>query len=231
MSRPGAAAVLLTAAVVLLFVAHEPLLVLLGHRGARALAEDGPRARGRLAALFAAAAVSGAAGLLLAPPAARWALLLPLALGALVAWLLGRRLEKTVLGELSVLCALSSSGAVVALAGGASKVAALAALSAFLIAFTASTLAVHAVLARPHAKGGHDPGPLYAVGAALLGGLAALLFAAGLPGAIPLAAAPPVVVSFAVCLAKVSPRRLRPLGWTLAAASTATLVLLVLFLR
>jgi hypothetical protein len=51
---------------------------------------------------------------------------------------------------------------------------------------------------------------------------------AGLPAALPLASAPPVVVSVAACLARIHPRRLRPLGWTLAAASAATLLVLAL---
>jgi hypothetical protein len=230
MGRRGPAALLLAAAVVLAFVAHEPLLVLLGQRGVRARAEDGPRARRWLAALSAAAAVAGAAGILLAPPAARLALLLPLALGGLVAWLVRRRLEKTVGGELAVAAALASAGAAVALAGGAAPAAVLAALLAWLAAFAASTLAVHAVLVRARSKGGRDPGPLHAAGAALLGAAAAGLAAAGLPLALPLAAAPPVLVSVAVCLLRIPARHLRPLGWTLAGASTATLLVLAIAL-
>jgi hypothetical protein len=208
-------------------VTHEPLLVLLGQRGVRARAEDGPRAGSWLAALSAAALLAGAAGILLAPPAARLALRVPHGLGARVAWLVRRRLEKTVAGEVAVAAALSSAGAAVALAGGASPPAALAALLAWVIAFTASTLAVHVVLVRARSKGGRDPGLLHAAGAALLGALAVGLAAAGLPRALPLAAAPPVLASIAVCLLRIPARHLRPLGWTLAGASTGTLVLLV----
>lgn len=228
LGRAGLAALLLAASVMLAFVAHEPLLVLLGQRGVRAQAEDGPRARRWLAALAAAAAAAGAPGILLSPVAARLALLMPLGLGGLVAWLVRRRLEKTIGGELAVAAALSSAGAVVALAGGAALPAVLAALLAWLAAFTASTLAVHVVLVRARSKGGRDPGLLHAAGAAALWVLAAGLAAAGLPPALPLAAAPPVLVSIAVCLLRIPARHLRQLGWTLAGASTATLLLLVL---
>ena len=40
LGAPSAAALLLTAATVLAFLAHEPWLVVLGHRGMRAKAED-----------------------------------------------------------------------------------------------------------------------------------------------------------------------------------------------
>ncbi|WP_242347070.1 YwiC-like family protein, partial [Anaeromyxobacter terrae] len=69
--RPGLAPSALTAAVVLAFVAHEPLLVLLGQRGRRVAEEEGPRARRWLAATGGLAAVTGAVGIALAPAAAR----------------------------------------------------------------------------------------------------------------------------------------------------------------
>ena len=124
--RPGAASLLLTTAVVLAFVAHEPLLVLLGQRGQRARKEDGPRAGRWLGALAALAAVTGLLGIAVAPAAARLALLLPAALAALVGWLVSRKLEKTVAGEIAVAAALASAGYAVALAGGATQPAALA---------------------------------------------------------------------------------------------------------
>lgn len=226
-----AAALLLAAAVVLAFVAHEPLLVLLGHRGARPRAEDGERALRWLAALGAGALAAGIAGLALAPPAARLAALAPAALAGVVAWLAWRRREKTIAGEVAIAAALASAAAVVALAGGADAAAALAAVLAWVISFAAATLAVHVVLVRARSRGRRDPGPVHAAGAALLGAAAAGLAVAGLPAALPLAAAPTVVVSIAVCLVPISARRLRPLGWTLAGASVVTLVVLVAGLR
>ncbi|ABC80266.1 YwiC-like family protein [Anaeromyxobacter dehalogenans] len=230
-ARPGAAAWLLTAAVVLAFVAHEPLLVVLGQRGRRAVAEDGARARRWLAALGGLAAATGIAGIALAPPVARLALLLPAALAALVGVLVWRRLEKTVAGEITVAAALASAGYAVALAAGAEHPAALAALLAWILAFGAATLAVQVILVRVRSKGAADPGRRHAVLAGLLAVAAVALSAAGLPGALALATLPTALFSIVVCLVRVSPKRLRELGWALVGSSAVTLVILVVGLR
>lgn len=229
--RPGAAALLLTTAVVLAFLAHEPLLVLLGQRGRRVRDEEGPRARRWLLALGAATAATGLAGLALAPAAARAALLLPAALAVGVAWLVWRKLEKTLLGEIWVAAALASAGYAVALAAGAPPRAALAALLAWILAFATATLAVQVILVRVRSKGAEDPGRRHAAWSALLLAGAAGLSAAGLPAALWLATLPTAALSIAVCLSRVSPKRLRELGWALVGSSTVTLVILVAALR
>src|SRR5512142_1044751 len=187
LGRLTAAALLLAAAVVLFFVAHEPLLVVLGQRGARVRAEHGPRARRWLGVLLAAAGAAGVAGLALAPAAARAAVLVPVALAGAVAWLVWRKREKTVLGEVTIAAALASAAAAVALAG--------------------------------------------AAGPAGLAAAAAALAASGFPAALPVAAAPTLLISLAVCLGRVTPRRLRPLGWALVGSSMVTLAVLVAGLR
>jgi hypothetical protein len=217
--------------VVLAFVAHEPLLVLLGQRGRRAREEDGARAARWLAALAVLAAGAGLAGIALAPATARLALLLPLALAATVGVLVARRLEKTVAGEIAVASALASAGYAVALAGEAPHRAALAALLAWVVAFAAATLAVQVILVRVRSKGAADPGRRHAAIAALLGLAAAALSLAGLPAALALGAAPTVALSIAVCLLRVSPKRLRELGWALVGSSVVTLAILVAGLR
>jgi hypothetical protein len=231
LGRPGLASWLLAAAVVLGFVAHEPLLVVLGFRGARLREELGGRARRRLATLAAGAIAAGGAGLLFAPPIARRAALVPLGLGVVVGWFVARRQEKTVAGEAVVAAALASAAGVVALAGGAAPRAALTATVAWFLSFAAATLAVHVILVRARSKGARDPGPVHAAGAALLGGAAIGLAAAGLPWALPVAVAPSALLSMLVSVAPPSPRRLRQLGWTLIAASLFALVVLVIALR
>jgi hypothetical protein len=229
--RPTPAAALLAAAIVLAFVAHEPLLVLLGQRGRRVAQEEGPRARRWLAALGAAAAVAGAAGIALAPAVARAALLLPGALAAAVALLVWRRLEKTTPGEIVVATALASAGFAVALAAGAPLEAAAAALAAWVLAFAAATLGVRVILVRVRSKGERDPGRLHAALAAALGALAFALAWVGLPAAVGWATLPTAAFSVVVCLGRFSPRRLRQLGWALVGASTVTLAVLVAALR
>lgn len=229
--RPSPAALLLTAAVVLAFVAHEPLLVLLGQRGRRAADEDGLRARRWLAATGGLAAAAGALGIALAPSAARIALAVPAALAAAVAVLVWRRLEKTTLGEIVVAAALASAGYAVALAGGAAPVAALAAALAWILSFAAATLGVQVILARARSKGARDPGKLHAALAGALVVLAFGLSAAGLPGAVAIATLPTALFSIVVCLGRFSPKRLRQLGWALVGSSVVTLAILVAGLR
>ena len=229
--RPGVAPTALAAAVVLAFIAHAPLLVLLGHRGRRVAEEEAPRARRWLAVTGGLAVVSGALGIVLAPAAARVALALPAGLAVVVALLVWRRLEKTTLGEIVVAAALSSAGWAVALAARAPSEDALAAALAWILAFAAATLGVRVILLRARSKGTHDPGKLHAVLAAALAGVAVLLSAAGLPAALAWATLPTALLSIFVCLARFSPKRLRPLGWAIVGSSAVTLVILVAGLR
>jgi hypothetical protein len=227
-----AGAVLLGAAFVLAFVAHESLLVVLGQRGKRALEADAPRARRLLLALGGLAVIAGAAGVLLAPAAARAALLLPLALSAVVGWLVARRREKSLAGEIVVAAALSSAGLAVALAGGAPLSWAIACWVTWTLAFAVATLAVQVILVRARSKGRSDPGLVHAaVSALLLAGAFAASALAGLPRAAPLALVPTAALSIAVCVSRFSPRRLRELGWAMVGSSIVTMLILVAGLR
>lgn len=232
LGRPNAAALLLTYALVVAFVAHESLLVVLGQRGKRASEGDGPRARRVLAILGTQAVATGLAGLALAPPVARAALALPVALAAAVAWLVTRRQEKTLAGEIVVAGALSSGGLAVALAGGAPIAWALGAWVTWALAFSTATLAVQVVLVRARSRGQRDPGLTHASAAlALVAGAFAAVPLLGLPRAAPFALLPTAALSVAVCLSRVSPRRLRELGWAMVASGLVTMVLLVAGLR
>jgi YwiC-like protein len=230
--RPGVASLALTASVALAFVAHESLLVALGQRGKRALENDGARARRLLAALGLACAIAAALGIGLAPAPARWALLVPSALAAGVAWLVMRRLEKTIAGEMLVAAALSSCALPVALAGGAPIARAVACGLTWVLAFAAATLAVQVVIVRARSKGRRDPGKAYAaIAATLLAGAIAAVPLTGLPRAAPLALAPSALLSAAVCLSRFSPKRLRELGWAMVGSGVLTMALLVAGLR
>ena len=232
LGRPTAAALLLTYCILVAFVAHESLLVVLGQRGRRATAGDGPTARRVLAILGAQAALTGAAGFGLAPPSARAALALPVVLAAAVAWLVVRKQEKTLLGEIVVAGALSSGGLAVALASGAPLAWAAGAWVTWLLAFSAATLAVQVVLVRARTKGRSDPGLTHAAAALAL---VALAFAAvpllGVPAVVPIALLPTALLSIAVCVLRVPPQRLRELGWAMVATSVVTMLVLVVGLR
>jgi hypothetical protein len=158
----------------------------------------------------------------------RLALLVPTALAVVVAVLLWRRLEKTVAGEIVVAAALASAALVVALAAGVSTPVAVGSFAAWVVSFAAATLAVQVILVRVRTRGADDPGRRNAALAAILGAGAFALPAAGLPGAVPWAVLPTAALSVVVCLARISPKRLRTLGWILVGSSTATAAVLLL---
>ncbi len=230
--RPTAPALLLSAATILAFLAHEPWLVVLGHRGVRAAREDGARARRVMWGFLLAAAATGTAGLALSPPLVRWALPVPaLLVAAVIGFVLAKR-ERTIPGELTVVSALASSGFAVAVAGGASLVAAAAATATWVLAFASSVFAVHVVLVRALSRGEEEHRWRNAALALVVGGGgSAVALAAGLGAAVPAAVAPTLLLSLVVCLAPFSARQLRELGWGLVASTTASLVILVWMLR
>jgi hypothetical protein len=217
MGRPGASAFALAAAAALAFVAHEPLLILAGQRGARARRDDGARALRRLAVVGAALVTFGGLGLALAPRAARAAALVPLALAAMLAPFIVKNREKTALGELLAAAALSSAALPVAIAAGASTFTARSAWAAWLVAFAASTLAVRAVVA--HAKAPmvlphRVRGPLTLAIAAIVLERVGFLTPLGAAGAAPMLA-----LALALAAAPPRPTALRRVGWALVAAS------------
>jgi hypothetical protein len=228
LGRPGAEALLLAAGVVLAFLAHEPLLVVLGHRGRRVRDELGRRALRRLALLGAAAAAAGATALALAPWSVRLAALAPAVLAAPVVPLAAARLEKTAAGELLVAAALSACTAPIALAGGAPARWAWGAAATWFLSFAAATLPVRATLLWARTRGERELRPLAAAGAAAIGAAAIGAAAAGLlPWPAALGVVPTAVAAAAVALLRVRPQRFTAVGWSLVAASTATLAVLV----
>ena len=227
--RPNGAALALALGVALAFLAHEPLLVLRGRRGALARERDGHRARRRLLALALPAAASFIAGLALAPPASRLAAL-PLAALAALALLLGlRRGERSTAFEAAVAVALGATAPMVALAAGASERVALLHGLFWSTTFAAETLAARGVLAM--AKKRAPSRRLLAVATAVAAlGLAAAIaaVAAGLAGpALAWAAAPAVPICAATWWRPPQARRLFTVGVAMAVAGTASLVALL----
>jgi len=231
LGRPGAAAWLLAAGSFTGFLSYEALLVASGRRGARALEEDGARARRFVARALAAAACLAGAGFALSSPEARLAAALPpaLALGvALLAWL---EVERTVAGEMAVAVALPSAGFPVAVAAGVRPGTAGAAWLAWSLGFAAATLAVEVVLSRARAPA-RDPGLRALGGVALLQGAAvALAWARVVPTAVAAAVAPMALASLTVIGLRVPARRLRWVGWAAVCGSVATFAVLVAALR
>ncbi|MGB8930941.1 MAG: hypothetical protein WCC48_06790, partial [Anaeromyxobacteraceae bacterium] len=116
----------------------------------------------------------------------------------------------------------------VALASGVTPRAATAAFATWVMAFATSIFAVQTVLVRARSRGALDPGALYAAAvlAIAVGGSAAAI-SGGLGWIVPAAVAPTAALSLVVCLARPPPARLRLLGWSLVAAMSATLAVLL----
>ncbi|NIN73190.1 MAG: hypothetical protein GTO46_14930 [Gemmatimonadetes bacterium] len=223
------APVLLVVGIVAVFLVHEPVMVLSGGRGGRAKREQGARARGRGVMLLAAAAIAGVVGLWLAPPTARYSTVIPLALGASLAPLTLKRQEKTLIGELLVSVALSSTMIPVALAGDAGVRETLVAFVVWAVVFLLGTITVRAIIAR--AKKTAEPSRAVHLAPLLCAVAIAIAIAIAIGGDIPALAAvaivPTALAALVFGLLGVHPRNLRRLGWSLVASNVLVLAALL----
>jgi len=229
--RRTAPALMLGAAAVLAFLAHEPLLVRLGQRGTRAARDQRSRASVWFASTAIPAALLAVGALAIASPVVRAAAIGPAALAALLAGVIAGRREHTIGGEALAAATFAALSFPVARAAGVSMHAALSCASAFAGLFIASTVCVHAVI--EHAR---DPPAAVAraTGAIAAAGSVAVLWWMARSGVVstvaPMAAAPGCAIAALAALVGLSARRLRLLGWTLVAMTIAGALLLVLVL-
>ncbi len=224
----------LTLGVLAVFLAHESLLILLGHRGRRALGAEAVRARAWLAVLAVAALVAFAVALPGLDTVARGALLGLSALAGLLFGLISARREKTLFGEIVAAVALTGVSFPVALAGGAARQVALVAAVVWALGFSMAVLAVRGVIASTSTKPGG--GPLasrisFGCAVAVLAVSASLAASGVVPGAVPLALTPFAAASVALFAAPPHARQLKKVGWALVLASTLAGVVLVAALR
>jgi len=221
-SRPSLASVCLVVAACAAFVAHEPALVLLGRRGARAGRESAPVARRWLGCTVAVALSSACAALVLSASSRLWVLLPTTLAACAIAQLLLRR-ERTLPGELAACGALTCAAVPTAIAGGLGWHDALGLWAVFWAAFSLSTVEVRSIAGHPATRVRR----LAVWGAAL-----AALATVGVMRPLLAAAAAPVVVLVLVAVAvPFSGKRLRGLGWGLVAASLVMTVGVVVALR
>jgi hypothetical protein len=228
-------AVLIAVASTAAFLAHEPLLVLMGRRGPRARREDGLIATRWLVACSGVALLAGLWSILLTPPSAQWAFLVPAVPLAALVWALFAHREKTAMGESSVALTFASLACPMCLSAGAPVAIGFAVALAFGGLFLASTLAVRVVILS--VRGGGDP---VAVGTArrlcftAIAAWCVVLVAAGgrlLPWATLVAIVPGVVVATVVAAYPPSASHLRKLGWTIVATSATAAAILTTALR
>ena len=214
------------------FLAHEPLLVLLGGRGLRARREDGPRAIVWLALTGATTCGAAIAAVWMMPATLRWSFAIPLLPMALLAIALLARKEKSALGETAAATTFSFAAIPVCLAAGASTPTAVSVGVVFATVFVTGTLAVRLVILR--ARAGGNPGAVRSTRAVLMlvlatatSGMAAAIATATLPWATLPAAAPGLLLALSLAIRPVSPTRLRLVGWLLVSTSAAAVLILI----
>jgi hypothetical protein len=225
-------AVACAAAAAAVFLAHEPLLVILGQRGGRAARERRGAAWRWLLIWTAVAVLFGGPALVWIPRAARLALLLPITGGAALVLFIARRRERTGAGELVTAVTLSSLAVPVGIASGGSVRSAVTCAVVFAAAFVAATTGVRALIASAHRPGRATPrltaATLAMAATGVLGLLAQLRVIAP---AAPWAAFPVCAVALGLMILLPSPARLRVVGSVVLAAMALTSVILVSALR
>jgi hypothetical protein len=226
------ASLLIAVAAVAAFLAHEPLSVLLGRRGARAKREERPRAAAWLAMTGAMAAGAGFLGFWSLSPDTRWSLTLPLLPASLVAVAIVAAREKSAVAEVAVASAFSLLAVPICLAATASLSTALAVGIAFGLVFVVGTLAARVIVLG--ARGGGDPRAARSTRMTVLvltgAGTAALAATAArtlLPWTTLLAAAPGLAAGSWLAVRPPAPTRLRLVGWTLVLTSVAAALTLI----
>src|SRR5262245_9144128 len=229
--RPSLTAVALAVAACAAFVAHEPVLVLLGRRGERMKRQERRRAIRWLVASASIAAVSGALGAVMLSAAVRWTLLVPVALAAVGAQRIVSGRERSASGEIVAASALASVSLPVAVASGATVDAACACASAFGAGFIAATTSVRAIIRRAHGDTDADHGAAVGTIAGTIAGMVVLAVGRVVLPAALWASAPMCVVAYALAVAAPSPRYLRRIGWALVAATALAGVILVIAVR
>lgn len=228
LGSPGAAAWLFVAAAILLFLANEPLVVLLGVRGKRAQEENAGAARRLLVLLGGAGVVAGLAALWLAPPLARWLALVPAVFAAgLVPVVLSKNL-KTLRGEVVAGAAFSAMHLPVAAAGAAAGTALFGPPVLWFAVTVSATLAVHAIKSRvTGATPWMVPAATWTARFALLVALAAWVWVPDWR-TVALAACLPLAGVVIVNRLALSPRKLKQVGWAVVAANALAVTLLAL---
>jgi hypothetical protein len=218
------------------FVAHEPLVVLLGGRGARARREQRRRAIAWLVVSGGIAIAAGLSAVASVPSDARWLFACPLVPAAVLAGLLLTGREKSTLGEIA--SAISFAAVAIPICG----LSAASPLRGFVVAFTfaglfiVSTLGVRIVILG--SRGGGDPRAVRVTRRQLV--VALVLVSIGLSliwrsdvrtRIAALAILPGVAFAAGLAIRPPAARRLRAVGWTMVSATALLAIALVTALR
>jgi uncharacterized membrane protein (UPF0136 family) len=222
-SRPRLAAAAFAVCALAGFLAHEPVLILLGRRGGRQRRELAIPARRRLKELALLAIVTGIFGALRAPPAALLAGAATALFVAVASLILHAGREKTLVGELFAAITLCASSVPIALAGGAPLTSAVAVASSWATVFVLGTLTVHTLLQRI--------GGAAVVAVAVTAGVAGIASATYGHVLWPIGLVPPAIATAVLLLVRPGAKHLRRIGWSMVAADLGALLLFIVGLR
>jgi YwiC-like protein len=210
------------------FIAHEPLLVLIGRRGPRAAREQGSRALRWATAFAGAALILGVLAAAFLPAAARIALILTAALAIGLGAFIAVDREHTMGGECWMSATMGAFAAPMALGAGVSTQAAATAAAALAAAFVAPTLGVHAVIAFTRHPPALEARLICLVAVIGIVVMLSVFASRGLiSGSGTWAAVPASAAACGLAARPPSARRLRGVGWTLVATSTAAVTILI----
>ncbi len=229
LARGHAGAAAFAVAATAMFLAHEPLALIMGTRGVRLRDQLVGAARRRLV-LLAAVVLAGLVWAVASAPFRAWqAAIVPGLLAVLLVPLFFTARVKTLVGELVVAAAFAAVVLPMALSGSGDWPRAWTATAVWLSAFATSIVSVHAVKAAykgsPRARWLVPAAPVLA---AVVGSAAIVAWlAAPAPWDRAVAALPPVVAVAGVAVVRPHPRHLKRIGWTMVAAYAVALVLLL----
>lgn len=225
---PSATSALLIIAFLAAFIAHEPLLVLMGQRGPRARREQRDTAVRTLVWAGATAVADVAIAVVFMPPGLRWTILVPTAFALATIPLVIQKQQKTTTGEMHVVLTLASCALPVGVAAGTRAQEAAGCWFVMTLGFWAATLAVRGTIARQR----REPAAAYRAGALVLAAgspLVAVLMSQRfmLHHMIWLATLPLSLAAVALAVVPPSARQLRVVGWALVGGGACTAVILM----
>lgn len=230
-AHASAQALSAAAAIVSGFLAHEPLLLLLGGRGARARKATGRRAAIWFAFTSLAMVAAGAVAVRLTPPAVRWSFLVPLIPGAWVAAGMFTGHEKRASGEIAVALTFAFAAMPICLGAGVDRATATSIAFAFASVYVTGVLCVRTIVLGK--RGGGNPAAARVTRLALLAVAvsSALAFGIAVTGAwvrwAALISATPGLATAVVFAMRRSPPPLKIVGWSLATTSIAAALILM----
>lgn len=233
---PHVPSLLLAAAVIAGFLAHEPFMLLLGFRGVRAKREGARDAVSGLAIFGVLLVVTGVAAVALMPAAVRWSVIVPLvpAIFLLTEAASGR--EKAWPAEVAVAVAFSLTSVPICLAAGAPLDVGAMIAAAFVVNFVLATLGVRVIILRVRAGGNLRAASatrmaVFALALITIVAGAAVLAAHAAPLLAVAALLPGLVSGVIVAWQAPPPSQLRRVGWRLVGMSTLIAVMLIVSFR